>query len=209
MPLDFNRPNLLTGGNNRFSTGIEVFSSLSREDVANLAAEAPAGCGGGSSINDVHAMESCINDVCAARNTNVKSRHDPAAFNRPEFFNTLLRHPILELRDPTTLKALRYYFARSMADSFCKDPPNDGNRAVVTDLFHVPAIDQPPLAVAFLGLAALAAVRLATFVQPELRPASPGLIQGIYLWMGLTPPAESIMPPCIDGLPKYNSYTDA
>lgn len=199
MPVDFSQPNLLTGGSNKFSPGLKEFSTWSPQRVAELAQEAPDACGGNDGINSSSTMENCIKAVCAARNSAAKGLSDSTGFGRPEFFNALLRHPLLSANDPMAFKALRYHWARSMADVFCKDPPNDGTRAVVTERQPTP-VKGPDWTVAFVGLAALAAVRLGSLVYPELRPASPGLIQGIYLWMGITPPEEFFAPTAIDGI---------
>lgn len=183
-----------------FASPIARFLELSPQQQHELAQSAPAACQG-NTVNVVEALERCIEAICANRG---KATPNRLWQDRPPFFDAIRanRNAIVPLT-PQAQIAFRHYVAQSRADVYCpKDPPNDGNRAVVTDPFRVPAIDQPPLAVAFLGLAALAAVRLASLVRPELRPAAPGLIQGIYLWMGLTPPAENMMP-------RYNRYTDA
>lgn len=209
MPLDFNQPNLLTGGNNRINAALQSFNGLSQAQVERLAQHAPEACAGGSGIAEVNALRECADAVCTQRNTHLKSISDGTGFNPFGYFAALRGSVFLSITNPVTLKALRYHLASNMADVFCKDPPNDGNRAVVTDPQHAPVPDRTPLAVALIGLAALAAVRLGSLIKPDLRPATPGLIQGIYLWMGLTPPEEFIAPPIIDGGPLYNRYSGA
>lgn len=209
MPLDFRQPNLLTGGNNRINAALQSFNGLSQAQVEQLAQHAPEACAGNSSIAEVAALRNCADAVCAQRNTRLKSISDGTGFNPFGFFAALRGSAFLNIADPLTLKALRYHLASDMADVFCKDPPNDGNRAVVTESQHAPAPDRTPLAVALIGLAALAAVRLGSLIKPDLRPAAPSLIQGIYIWMGLTPPDELIAPPTLDGRPLYNSYSGA
>lgn len=209
MPLDFSKPNLLTGGNNRLNTAFQSFGNFSRTQVEQLAQRAPEACAGDGSIAEVTVLRNCADAVCTQSNTRSKAISDSTGFNPFGFFAAIRGTPLLNITDPVTLKALRYHLVSDMADVFCKDPPNDGNRAVVTEPHHAPATDRAPLALALLGLAALAAVRLGSLVRPDLRPAAPGLIQGIYLWMGLTPPNELTAPPLLDGRPLYNSYTGA
>lgn len=208
MPLDFSQPNLLTGGSNGFSRTLQTFRELPHGRVMELSQHAPEACGGGD-INDVAAMEACANAVCTNNGSTLKPFSDRTGLSRPDFFSALRGTTFLSIQDPVAVKALRYHLASNMAHIFCKDPPNDGNRAVVTEHQHAPAANQISLGAALIGLAALAAVRLGSIVYPELRPASPGLIQGIYLWMGITPPAEFFAPPVIDGDDGHYRYTGA
>lgn len=209
MPLDFNLPNLLTGGGNSFNTHLNSFEKFSGQQITELAQRAPDACGGGGGISDPYAMETCVDTVCGAQDKKMKALTDSTGFSRFAFFAALRGTSFLATQDPITLRAMRYHLATQMADVFCKDPPNDGNRAPVTEELHAPAASRPSFGIALVGLAALAAVRLGSIVYPELRPASPGLIEGIYLWMGITSPAEIFSPPVIDGDDGHYRYTGA
>lgn len=197
---------LLARVNGEFADPIRRFLEMDSSHRAHLAKEAPAVCQGGA-INDAEALERCISAICAA-----KSVQPPAKLwnARPPFYEAVRPHMgTLQTLNPQDVTAFRYHVAKSRADKLCKDPPNDGNRAPVTEHHHAPVADRAPLAVTLLGLAALAAVRLGSLVRPEFRSTSPALIQGIYLWMGLTPPEEHIAPPTLDGRPLYNRYSGA
>lgn len=208
MPLDFGQRNLLTGGSNEFSTSLQSFDKLTHGRMAELAQRAPEACGGGE-LTDPAVMEACANAVCADKKTTLKPFSDHTGFSRPDFYSALRGTAFLSITDPVTVKALRYHLASTMADIFCKNPPNDGHGAVVTDRVPAPAPQTAPLFVALVGLAALAAVRLGSLVRPEFRSASPALIQGIYLWMGITPPTEFIAPVLIDGQDSVYRYNGA
>jgi hypothetical protein len=178
-----------------YSGPIQRFLEMSAEQRAELARTAPKACQGGM-VHDPVMFEQCIESVCDGKKNQAPSR----LWNeRPPFFEALRANKeTLFTLLPQDTTAFRHYIAKARADKLCKDPPDDGNRAVVTAPQQAPVPNRVPLAVALIGLAALAAVRLGSMIKPELRPAAPSLIQGIYLWMGLTPPEESIAPPIID-----------